>query len=743
MLRQVPNPKSHPLLAKLNEKIDEYNDIRHKKLAYAGLLLEEINYMVFALKEQHMEACNRLIIDRDGDAIPIKVALQPIMEWNFLPHELAKRSQREACTGLAAEWEFISLQEGIERTTFNPLFLAQQNKLNHFIKKEKSLLNKAKSLDTEAKKLEYFYALKEMKGYLLQALAFDDRFSKEEIFILRSLLANVNQSLRVLIKNTPELKAKYEQHREMTREKFAENLSMASAKELMLLSVKLLKCGEAQQFDAIEQELVSLGLPRGCSIRRLGAGNGNNMNFSVTLPEDAGIFVIKIEKLHETPHFLSFLSLSPMQQYLLEEFFVSQPDLNLERLFTNSDFEKTYTLSLTEYAREGDLRAESEALHEEAKPPRDILISAARRLYQLIILYQCLKVLGGGHLDIKLTNILINAYGQLVLGDKKEIFLLLRPPMSCEGTAAYIPPELRNMPRIAGRFPPGCIDKAMVYQLGLAFYEYIVCPDNAVSWQDNLDFNLVYFQFGEGKLLGALIEQMTAPIYHFQDLSSLAQVVPNRPYAMAMENTFYIDRPGNRYVFCDSKGEVHEKVYEGDLSSLNEEDLKHTLIVLAIKQGLVPEAAALERFDLDQSALVLRNWLSQVEQQEIAELSSEPLFSSSSAFFQDSSKEERVGLRRTKGIPKDLSSYLPQEDDEEQVEQTESRNSFSDVARSPSVLDAPGSPNASSSSSSPSSSGSSNLSEQVQRQQTLKRRLSALSQEDQNEEAQSKPKGPG
>lgn len=108
--------------------------------------------------------------------------------------------------------------------------------------------------------------------------------------------------------------------------------------------------------------------------------------------------------------------------------------------------------------------------------------------------------------DIKLTNYILDSDGKIVIADKKAFFEIddsgnLKDKMM---TPLYAPPECRKHQGINA-------EACMVYQLGLAYYEYLILPEGE-TWSDSpLDFTYTFFSSEAGKQAQQLITQMTEP----------------------------------------------------------------------------------------------------------------------------------------------------------------------------------------------------------------------------------------
>lgn len=244
--------------------------------------------------------------------------------------------------------------------------------------------------------------------------------------------------------------------------------------------------------------LPSLG---GLEVSKLGGSNFINWRitdgetgFDVVL--QAGVFINQtlIEKLSE----------SQVAENLTTPFYVSTPSVD-----------SPITLVLTEMCVGGDLRSMREQKLSNASD-EEILNSAGLIFFEL--LHLCKSALGEkiAYPDIKLTNFLVGHDGKTRIGDKKSFFKVdevgkIYRKSGLFTTTPYAPPEYFSSPGDDGFLA----EQFMVYQLGLALYEYIVIPgypenlDEKAWCEKPLDFSFPIFNTQKGMMLKELIAGMT------------------------------------------------------------------------------------------------------------------------------------------------------------------------------------------------------------------------------------------
>ncbi|CDZ76398.1 Protein kinase domain protein [Legionella massiliensis] len=530
MLHLVANELNDPRIAKLNDKIKNYNEIS-EDLPYAELivqkamLLEEINFMINALKVTFNMGCQESSSSADT------LALDGLVQYSGITDEIAYYSQAFT-TDYNSEVQLIQLSKSRENLT--EVLQATRTTGGEFREIADALarvcIQKPKADSTAAQQENYYYDLRKFKNFLLQKLAFE-LTDPDCIRYCKRALRSVNNELNVCMQRIPHLQEEYIEQligdeNQATWSSAIESLTRDQLKEIYTVMRK--KPPSEEDIPKLKQ-LLFPGLPH-LQLSRL--GGSNNSNWKILDEHNGREYMLRCAKPMGAPNadILHKLSLGPAQQLFAKTYISTLPE-NIETMFTldeNISYPVSlgnHSISISEYIPEGDLQAQRNRLGD-VPEPNELTIQATDIFSQLTQFGQHLLANNCAHTDIKLTNFLAKE-GKIVVSDTKGI-------VTCNennelrqigaATKIYLPPEHIGT---QSRSPVSSAEAFMSYQFGLALYDYLVRPQllfipppedwGEYQWvkaqwsqKNPLDFSHPYFNTPQGEAMKTVISQMTA-----------------------------------------------------------------------------------------------------------------------------------------------------------------------------------------------------------------------------------------
>ncbi|KTC93245.1 protein kinase domain-containing protein [Legionella cincinnatiensis] len=516
MLDRINNRKNDLRIDRLNSLIDEYNELYTKILQNKAKplekirvynVLEEINYAGNLLKKLHTDALSVTVTS------PADVELLgPMANWRGIAKELGQHLPPPSI-GLAAEMKLLNLTGANEPIASVDAWVVSSRTKSRFKKNVKesvegiSILAQLDEIHRAKNSLppsDYFYKLQEFKSTLLIKLAFQLN-ERKDINNFRTLVSQINQEISKIIHHTPDLRMRYMAHLKFSNQKLVSELATASIEDMdwlknNLRSITAINPGPPTKADIVEK------FPGVAEFEITRLGGANNVNWRIRNEESGEQFVLTIGEVPKQQVFLDNLSNFPLNEYFSHDYLVNQP----------SSVEAFNSVVISNFAGGGDLYGERE--RKLAQEGSDVItLSACNRIGQLTTFCRDLLQHNGSHVDIKLTNFLLDDNGRLIVADKKGITPLFenrtlnKSQRELWTTPCYAPPEylLKNTNIDAEAFNS--------YQLGLALYDYLILPpideDPAKFWamQNPLNFDNPYFQTQTGQEMRKLINSMTDP----------------------------------------------------------------------------------------------------------------------------------------------------------------------------------------------------------------------------------------
>lgn len=507
MLNEIRNPHNNDYIARLNIKIREFNQLVEKNVSRTLplILLQEINQI-------HMEI-KRLIVDfpykmgnfypgfSDFEGIGKALTHFNLPNVNDEMGDTILMRHLHSRVGLPTkdQWLEMFTGSGFTRYFYNPT--AQAGEL---IKDIQSLNDKKMALEhtSSIESLrDYFYALQSFKQLVLNKLSFE-LINETDLTSFRSLLLRVNGEINETQALLPDLKDKQTFAERIATEDIYQQLSQLSSDKMNSLILMLRNQGAINPGPPFREDMIAL-LPALSAFNIQKLGGVNNVNWKISNPETGLEFVFQVGEPGENQAIRHHLEHSPVNDYFSHAFFTSALNENTP-----------FSLMLTEFCSGGDLRAER-ARNASQTSKEDVLRLGSTRLNQLTAFCQSCVEQHVAHPDIKLTNFLINHRGQMMIADKKAFIEMNQDdslPSTALTTVVYEPPEVRN------RQPNVNAEAFMTFQLGLAYYDYILLPELSAdvmatpwSYQLPLDFTHSIFVTPTGQEVKSLILKMTDP----------------------------------------------------------------------------------------------------------------------------------------------------------------------------------------------------------------------------------------
>lgn len=460
--------KNKALLDEFNVKLKKYNALIQggapKNLRIA--LLQEIDFFVQDLR-----------LKSSSPTFKSSNCSNKILAWDEMPNEL-KQLNISALPGLPMEKQLY------DNTTYvGPLMSAKQWS-NAFKNKNKMQITDpiAKDLKELAKlhdNIDKYYSLKQIQAKILTAIN-EEKPDGTERAICKKLSLQINKELSKLIKQTPELKKRYEEHASLAQD-LREDLDKLSSEER-----------EAVVFGIIKPQ----GGPSFSGYQTTELSRGNNTTWKLTNEKNQETFTLRAESLLSHPVLIEKLRQSSVNEYFSQDYMTYFAEKNLV---------------ISEFAERGDMRSNRKN-NNSSFSDNDIILSASEDILQITDLSNKLLKNGAMHADIKLSNFLLHGNGTMFITDKKALI-----PIDPNGqvkikdistTAHCAPPEFKgndtNININAEHF--------MSYQIGLAIYEHLVLPELKAEklWTKKpLDFNHKIFETPLGKEMQILIKKAT------------------------------------------------------------------------------------------------------------------------------------------------------------------------------------------------------------------------------------------
>ena len=511
MVNTVPNDSNDGRLARLNEKIERYNSLSEIKRPNKAnklemyCLLQEMYFMGELLKKKWVDAY------QSGELFSPDLTLEPIKRWNGVIGEFSKHGASPSA-GLSAEMNLAKLSKSIDSASLpqSDEWKSWNSQRKSFLGKKKESVhaedmipalnalhdNRPKPEALEETKIQYCSQLKEFKNELIKKINFelDDH---KDIKQFRKLLSIVNKEICHLYDSTPRLKAQYDDHIKYSTHEFAKVLAKSTAEEIEILAQPL---GTLGNRDATRAEILdSFPALSDFSIKRL--GGGNNINWLATNEDTGEQLIIQIGQTTDNQVLLGELSRSSVDEFFTKKY-----------LSTYIAELAPVSLVVSEFLPDGDLYNERKNKYSQLDE-NNLTILAENRIGQMARFCQELTEHQCMHTDIKLSNFLVNADGELKISDTKGILSTqegqARARNFTYGTRSYNPPDFEKA-KASAQIKA---EPYMTYQIGLALYDFCILPkengDDKWSLKNPLDFDKPYFKTMTGGKMMELIKNMT------------------------------------------------------------------------------------------------------------------------------------------------------------------------------------------------------------------------------------------
>lgn len=535
MLTVIANPKRNERFTRFNDKIEAYNlALQNQDTPLALQLLQELYFF-----KQHL---HHLAMDNLFDPQLEAGDLKAIFDWQGIQEELAQwvPGGKVPLPGLSTEKLLNNLTSGPEaasstiaawKTQIQPSFIGTISFLwgggsnQEVLAYITQLLMLHETPDPTG--LNYFYGLQQVKTQLLHNINFGT-LSATDIIQYRTLLNQINGQINEVIVNNSMLYSRYEHHATLAVD-LRRNFESASADDKeaifgILNSVinythtpNILEFPNMSEDDFLDfvtqvqthQSTVRRVLPAFDERYVHKLAGTNNKTWLLQRDEIAESIVLRVEQpVHAT--LIQSLRETPVNEFLSQTYATHASEYN------------PYPFVLSEFAEGGDMRSHcsknSHFLNDESRVQQ-----AVSDLGQMANFCKSMLANGAMHSDLKLSNILRKANGQIIVNDMKAFGQVdATGKISVQGmvvTPPFAPPEYYAARKIQKTNAPPMMldaDKFMSYQLGLALYDYLVLPetneDDELCWsQKPLDFTHPVFETPMGGKLRALIKLLTLP----------------------------------------------------------------------------------------------------------------------------------------------------------------------------------------------------------------------------------------
>lgn len=508
MLDLIDNPYQNASIAALNKHIEQYRKLLKQK-KHTHKAIQDLLFQLYLINHLH-ESIKRKFID--NSYTEERLHYLTIVDFTGIYNELAALGY-PPCQGLVAErllshtlqqeYTLPTIQEW--RSITKSSFFTSPSKSTHNISKALKVVDKRVSLlsspPTTKQAQQYLLALEHLKEQLIHELTQD--VNATETMRFQKLLYGVNNEITKLLPNLAlHISQKEQAISDMAHSNFYwELIKLPLEKQeklaLFLKSPNAINPGPPTR-DEINQLLPVL---KNFDFKKL--GGANNANWKISNSETGENLVFQVGTPSDNQEIQQRLTFSEANEYLAINYYSTLPTSN-----------SPYSITITQFCSGGDLKHERqvhfvESMHDE------ILQSSGARLSAVTDL--CHKMLQQNvmHPDIKLTNFLIDKDNRVTVTDKKTL-----ANVNADGTVnsqdiittSYIePPEFNAKPRAKQLNA----ESFMTYQLGLAFYDYLVLPKipkdpYAKAWTEirPLAFDAPIFQTEQGQKYQSLISKM-------------------------------------------------------------------------------------------------------------------------------------------------------------------------------------------------------------------------------------------
>lgn len=516
----------------LNKKIQQYNrlsgsDRASNSASELFMLEEEIN----ALREKSgsliLRLSDNIMASAQSDYFPVRGLLESIARREDL--QLRQMPEHLAIQVFQAEPK--PLPQLNERTLSKLLPATQaiyhqvHNHANSYSQMDIALLNKAR------------------QAMLQESLR--DNVQVDVLAELRKIRYALAQKINHAIELSPSEVAKQGKRNLIEKSDLAQTISTLPAEDFITLTSHLselaglkktlnMVTNEDQKADIIEfiklkQTVINELYPALAKYDISMLNAGNNINFKLVPnsidTENMPPIVLQVEGIDASMQITPLLKHTTLQPFLSDDYLVRQP----------IEDDQSRGINLKEYADKGDLQNEATKLNESER-----IEKSYQRFSDLTNFCQKLNAEHAVYTDIKTSNFLIRGDDTVFTADYKSIKFLgdenKLKASDVVGTQDYIPPE--SIVNAVDIDP----EKFMSYQIGLAYYEYLVCPKEDDSWLNKEtwidggpNFNLPPFKHTpEGSLLKALIQSTLEPepgkranLQQIQGALDVLQALPN------------------------------------------------------------------------------------------------------------------------------------------------------------------------------------------------------------------------
>lgn len=499
--------KNKKLFDRFNKKLEEYNSLVNQnapdnlKIA----LLQEIDFFLQNLQ---------LKISDPNLRIPDTPCLREIMAWDM--SKALEQLNISSLPGLPREKQLF------DKTTDAGSLMTEKEWLDALKDSKVEIVN-AVGMDLKnhtqlTDNIDKYYSLKQIQTKLLTAIN-EQELDKDDLETFRKLSLQINTDLSNIIKHTPELNKRYEEHAFLADDLREQVKKLLSSKEELALALeKHGKEGRVNEEDLRQnlekirdgdKELINIIVQFGMEVALPGhyqstlLSKANNMTWKITDKRTNEDFTIRIEKPLRYPLLVNKLSQSDVNEYFSQDY---------------TTYFSTNNIVVSEYAVKKDMR--SNRKDSIGASNNDLIKGATKDLGQIVDLSKKLLENGAMHSDIKLSNFLLHGDGSMFITDKKALI-----PISPDGkintkdintTIAYAPPEYRQIvEKDIIEDKDINAEQFMSYQIGLALYEHLVFPESEDKpgvkfWtEQSLDFSAEVFKSPLGLKMQQLIEKAT------------------------------------------------------------------------------------------------------------------------------------------------------------------------------------------------------------------------------------------
>lgn len=496
MLNNVNNDYAHPLVERLNSMIDEYNTVKttfyplDEREVYCLNLLNEISYLVeygrmyctdfcYLGSEKSYQA--EFMLFDFGFTQELKAYLPDQLACSYQNASILLNQQLESKRGLFEKDVFLTQIAAMSEYEFIEIELFKLQGLNHTLWGEPSV--------SEVE--NYYYQVEALRSNLFHSLSMGELDHNDSVAV-RQLISYLNKEINAYKIMLPTQQSRENANTTFLASTLSQELSVLSHDDSYQLNSLLFSQKTSSIELTIKQQMNAL-VPALAGYTFSQLGGDNNMNWKITHHEEGLEYVLQVGEPNDNQLLLDSIKSTPLST-LFSPIFFSTPFEGIN-------------IRVTELATKGDIYTERKNMSEEVSE-HEILQKAAHRIGQITQVCQLMKLNNIMHKDIKLTNFLLDDNFNIVMADKKAF-----TPIGTEGrslksreavTEYYKAPELDDDETTVNS------EAYMVYQLGLALYEYIIQPEILEDQTTPLvcDFSLVLFDTNEGEGFKALIEKM-------------------------------------------------------------------------------------------------------------------------------------------------------------------------------------------------------------------------------------------